>query len=165
MWVTHQSVSKPISWFRIGLPCYGIDKEALMRINNKWPMVLEITMLDGTRTHCICICNGWIYDSNSIITLQKSIINLDLCSQLHVAGSHDNFSSTSIVYYFLPTMLNFGKINKLSLTTPLLSPVGFEYNKMRQCDKCTSKKIGAKFLNKQWRSSNKGTRKCKDCIQ
>ena len=26
---------------------HGIDKEALMQINNKWLMVLEITMLDG----------------------------------------------------------------------------------------------------------------------
>ena len=78
--VTRQSVSKPMSWFRIGLPRYGIDKEPLMGINNKWPMVLEISMLDGTRTHWICICDSWIYDSNPTIILQKSIINLDICA-------------------------------------------------------------------------------------
>ena len=138
-----------MSWFRIELPRHGIDKEALMSINNKWPMVLQITMLDGTRTHWICICDGWIYDSNSTIILQKSIINLDLCAQLHVAGSQKDFASTSMAYYFLPTILDFGKTNKLSLTTPLPSPVGFEYYKMQQCDECTSKKIRAKFSNKQ----------------
>ena len=90
-------------------------------------------------------------------------MNLDLCARLYMAGSHDNFASTGMAYYFLPTILNFGKINKLSLTTPLPSAVGFEYNKTRQCDKCTSKKIRAEFSNKQWRSSNKGTQKCKDC--
>ena len=83
--VTRKSVSKLMSWFRIVLPRFGLDKEALMQVNNKWPMVLQITALDGTRTHWICICNGWIYDSNSTTILQKSIINLDLCARLHVA--------------------------------------------------------------------------------
>ena len=102
--VTRQSVSKLMPWFWIGLSRHGINKEALMQINNEWSIVLEITMLDGTRTHCICICNGWIYDSNSNIILRKSIINLDLYAQLHVAGFHNNFASTSMAYYFLPTI-------------------------------------------------------------
>ena len=134
-----------------------------MSINNKWPMVLQITLLDGTRTHWICICDGWIYDSNSTNVLRKSILNLDLCAQLHVTGSQNDFASTGMAYYFLPTIMNFGKTNKLSLTTVLPSPVGFKYNKMRLCDECTSKKIRAEFSKKQWRSSNKGTRKCNQC--
>ena len=92
--VTRQSVSKPMLWFHIVLPRYGFDKVALMRINNKWPMVLQITTVDGTRTHWICICDGWIYDSNSTIILQKSIINLDFCARLHVAGFQNNFATT-----------------------------------------------------------------------
>ena len=75
----------------------------------------------------------------------------------------EHFTSTSMAFYYLPTILNFGKINKLSLTTLLPSLVRFEYNKMQQCDECTSKKIRAKFSKKQLRSSNKGTQKYKDC--
>ena len=68
-----------------------------------------------------------------------------------------------MAYYFLPTLLNFDKINKLLLTTPLPSPVGFGYYKTRQCDECDSQKIRAKFSKKQWTSSKKGTQRCKDC--
>ena len=51
--ITRQSVLKPMSWFWIDLPRHGIGKEALMSINTKWPMVLQIIALDGTRTHWI----------------------------------------------------------------------------------------------------------------
>ena len=161
--ITRKSVSKPMSWFRIELPLGGIGKEALMSINNKWPMVLQITALDGTRTHWICICDGWIYDSNSTIILQKSIINLDLCSRLQVVDSPNNFATTGMAYYFLPTILDFGKNNKLLLNTTLPNPDGYEYHEMRQCDVCISKKIRTEFSKKQWRSANTGPRKCKEC--
>ena len=161
--LTRTSVSKPMSWFRIELPRHGIDKEVLMSINNKWPMVVQITMLDGTRTHWICIFDGWIYDSNSTNVLQKSIHNLDLCAHLHMAGSQNDFASTGMVYYFLPSILDFGKNNKLKLTTSLPNPDGFEYHEKRQCDACISQKRKAEFSKNQWRSSNNGARKCKEC--
>ena len=104
-------------------------------------MVLQITLLDGTRMHWICICDGWIYDSNSTNVLQKSILNLDLCAQLYVTGSQKYFVSTGMTYYFLPTIMNFGKTNKLSLTTVLPSQVGFEYTK---CD-CVTNVLVKKF--------------------
>ena len=119
--------------------------------------------MDGTRTHWICICDGWIYDSNSTIILQKSIFNLDLCAQLQVVDSPNNFATTGMAYYFLPTILDFGKNNKLLLNTTLPNPAGYEYHKMRQCDVCISKKSKIEFSKKQWKSSNTGTRKCKDC--
>ena len=128
-------------------------------------MVLQITMLDGTRTHWICIFDGWIYDSNSSTVLRKSILNHDLCAHLHVTGSQNDFASTGMAYYFLPTILDFGKTNKLKLTTSLPNPDGYKYNKMRQCDACISKKTRAEFSKKQWRSSNNGTRKCKECYK
>ena len=134
-----------------------------MSINNKWPMVLQITVLDGTRTHWICIFDGWIYDSNSTNVLRKSIHNLDLCAHLHVTGSQNNFASTGMAYYFLPTILDFGKNNKLKLTTSLPNPDGFEFHEKRQCDACISQKRKAEFSKNQWRSSNNGARKCKEC--
>ena len=152
-----------MSRFWIELPRHGIGQEALMSINNKWPMVLQITALDGTRTHWICICDGWIYDSNSTIVLQKSLINLDLCARLQVVDSPNNFATTGMAYYFLPTILDFGKTNKLLLNTTLPNPVGYEYHEMRQCDVCISKKSKIEFSKKQWKSSNTGTRKCKEC--
>ena len=161
--LTRKSVSKPMSWFRIELPRHGIDKEALMSINNKWPMVLQITMLDGTRTHWICIFDGWIYDSNSTNVLRKSIHNLDLCAHLHMAGSQNDFASTGMAYYFLPKILDFGKNNKLKLTTSLPNPDGYEYHEKRQCDACISQKTKAEFSKNQWRTSNNGARKCKEC--
>ena len=64
----------------------GVSAENVMEMNDEWAFVLQIISRCGLPSHCICICNGVIYDANSTITLPKTIANLHLCAQLHIPG-------------------------------------------------------------------------------
>ena len=72
--------------FRKTLTPGGISAENVMEMNDEWDFVLQIISRCRLPSHCICICNGIIYDANYTTTLSKTLANLHLCAQLHIPG-------------------------------------------------------------------------------
>ena len=73
-----------------------------MEMNDEWAFVLQIISRCGLPSHCICICNGVIYDANSTTTLPKTLANLHLCAQLHIPGRADHFYCTKWIRRLIP---------------------------------------------------------------
>ena len=102
-------------------------------MNNEWPILFQILSVQGSIPHYLCICDGLIYDSNSNITLLKSMDNLDLCTWLHVGGLNDKFASTSMVYQLVPVNMRLKRKPKWNLLLPKRE--GWEFYTKRQCVK------------------------------
>ena len=152
---------------KIAMTNGGITRQQLMEMDDKWPIILQITSEEGERSHWICICDGWIYDANSNYLLHKTINNLNSCARLHDKSDKDEFLSTGMAYYYVPRILNFNsKQNRLYPNSTLPLREGFEYFETRQCHICSMKKVRTQYSIKQWWSFKHVTvlkGKCKDC--
>ena len=87
----HSGKAFPDFKFRNTLTPGCISAAKIMEMNNEWAFVLQIVTSRGLLSQCICICNGVIYDTNSITTLPKTLANLHLCAKLHILGKDDQF--------------------------------------------------------------------------
>ena len=131
-----------------------------MAMNDEWAFVFQIISKCGLPSHCICICNGIIYDANSTITLTKTIANLDLCAQLHIPGRADHFYCTKWIRRLIPQ--NMVLKNNPSWDMVLPKRDGWNYeDPPRKCVICCDKKVQNAFSKTQWR---KASRKCRNCI-
>ena len=93
--------------------------------------------------------------------MTKTIVNLDLCTQLHVVGSTNSFVSTSKAYQYLPSIMKFNKYKKIFWNTVLPSGEGFKFYEKRNCVKCQEDKLKEEHSITQWKK--KGTQIYKDC--
>ena len=149
--------------FRVIVTPGGINGDQLMNMNNEWAIILRIQTMRGRNSHWICICGGMIYDSNSSIKLTKSISNLNLCAQLHVNGSTDDFALTKKVYRLIPHNMNLEGGGNPSWDTVLPKREGWQFYEKRECIICGTIKKQTEYSIKQWKWAHKGTGRCIEC--
>ena len=146
--------------FRKTLTPGGISADNVMEMNDEWAFVLQIISKCGLPSHCICICNGVIYDANSIELLPKTKANLHLCAQLHVPGRADPFHCTKWIRRLIPQNMILN--NNPHWDTDLPPRDGWNNeDPARKCVICCEQVAQCGYSKTQWRKAGP---KCRNCI-
>ena len=146
--------------FRKTITPGGISAENVMEMNDEWAIVLQIISKCGLPSHCICICNGIIYDANSTITLPKTLANLHLCAQLHIPGRADYFYCTKWIRRLIPQNMILN--NNPHWDTDLPPRDGWNNeDPARKCVICCEQVAQCGYSKTQWRKAGP---KCRNCI-
>ena len=146
--------------FRKTITPGGISAENVMEMNDEWAIVLQIISKCGLPSHCICICNGIIYDANSTITLPKTLANLHLCAQLFIPGRADHFHCTKWIRRLIPQNMILKKNPRWDMALPKNEGWNND-DPTRKCVVCDQGIIQNGFSKTQWR---KGSPKCRRCL-
>ena len=146
--------------FRKTLTPGGISAENVMEMNDEWAFVLQIISRCGLPSHCICICNGIIYDANYTTTLSKTLANLHLCAQLHIPGRADHFYCTKWIRRLIPQNMILKNNPRWDMALPKRDGWNNE-DPTRKCVVCDQGIVQNGFSKTQWR---KASPKCRSCL-
>ena len=156
----HSGKAFPDFKFRKTLTPGGISAAKIMEMNDEWAFVLQIISSCGLPSHCICICNGVIYDANSITTLPKTLANLHLCAKLHTPEKDDQFFCTKWIRRLIPQNMVLKNNPRWDTVLPRRDAWNFG-DPPRNCVVCCQTKLQIQFSKTQWR---KASPKCSNCI-